>query len=146
MPVLDFILAYMRWFALLCVDMWIDCNNRYNRWQKARACAYANMHITRLNAQSTNFIAAYAEGKNISPAVQTFYPHNEVISCYRLQKWMKECGVDTNRVHIYTMRGGVVYHSHVDLDNNKMLLTGEEIEDLTIELLPSVDMIDHDRS
>jgi hypothetical protein len=126
--------------------MWIDCNNRYRSYMRTRVIAKLRHDIDAANACNTVLIAAFAESKNITHAVQTFYPHNEVISCYRLQKWLKECGVDTNRVHVYTMRGGVVSHSHVDLNDDKMLLTGEAIEDLTIELLPSVEMCDNDTS
>ena len=134
---------YVRWFVLLCVDLWIDCNNRYNRWQKSRACTHAKSIITRLNTQSTHLIAACAESTDITPAVKAFYRYNEVLSRYRMETWLEACGqADTKKLHIYTMRDGVCYHSHVDLDNDNELLTGQPFEDLAIELLPSVAMQD----
>jgi hypothetical protein len=142
MPALDFILAYARWFVLICVDLWIDCNNRYRNWQKSRACAYAHAAITRLNTQSTHLIAAYA-CNDITPAMKAFYHYNEVLSRYRMETWMQKCGqADTKKIHIYTMRDGIIYHSHVDLDNDNELLTGQPFDDLAIELLPSVAMQD----
>ena len=118
------------WF----IDLWITIKMRWHGYLASRSVIAST---SAMKSQHTAVIGASAGDLNVTPAVLEFYRHNEVISCFRMQQWLKRHGIITNQLVDYTMRDGTMYHSRVDLENNKEINADVDIDDLNPHTLTS---------
>lgn len=122
--------TWLRWLCLILIDTYIDICNHYKQWQTSRAIARAIAH------KPSKLIFAYARG-DITAHLHAFYQHNDNISAFRLQTWMRKCNHACDQLHIYTNVDGDVRHSLCDLIYNMELLTNTPFDDMCLDTMPS---------
>jgi hypothetical protein len=130
------ILNRLRWFVLFVMDTWINLQTWLNKRRTLQAQARAVAETSKLMA--CTLIAATTD-RNITPIMLAFY-EQELISCFRLQKYLQACGATSSAVTIYTMRDCQIRKSVIDLECNLEMLTRSDIDDMSIDALPSVVM------
>jgi len=105
---------------------------------------YRDLHTKK----QTRVVAAHLLGRSdcakvnsdVSLETKLFYMFDRVLSCASMQRWLAGFGYkNAQQVNIMFLRGGVMYMSHIDLDNDLDLDTNETIidGDITLSKLPS---------
>ncbi len=105
---------------------------------------YRNLHTR----TQTRVVAARLLGEsdcaNVNSDVtfetKLFYMFDRVLSCASMQRWLAGFGYGrAEQMRVVFLRGGALYMSHIDLDNDRDLDTGENIidGDMTLSKLPS---------
>ena len=86
------------------------------------------------NLTHNSIIHASANNVDVTTSIRFYYYIDNVLSVASMQRWLAKCGVKTSSVLIIFKTNEILRYSHIDLDNDKELLTNTDFTDVTIGL------------
>lgn len=126
----SFITYVISAFIISLQDMYIDTIaviNRFWMWLLVAGVRSASQlpYIGILRATDET-------GADITLCMMCYYACDQIFTCASLYRWLAKFGITSSKINLMFVSDGVVYYAVIDVDNDRELRTGTDLDNIQL--------------
>lgn len=130
---LNYVRAWVIAMAVTVHDTWLWLGNTYTQLTMTAMISWWGL-VGRGPVNRTTLLSATTAGEDVTWPVKQFYANTEVVSPFKLQRWLMKFGITASHVDIIFLQDGQLCLARIDPENDMELFTKQPITDCDISL------------